>query len=157
MSQEHLSIIQKVAKKLRTSFSYYEPDDIEQEVFIFCVELMPKWDGLRPLENFLTVAAKKKLLTFIREKYYRSSDPDHLVDAKRAAQDFVEIFDLFEDDFRFTLDNEEEVNAILESLPPFVRADFLRLAQGVKIPATRRQTVFRLVQEYYGEDGEDVS
>jgi DNA-directed RNA polymerase specialized sigma24 family protein len=155
LSKEHLEIIQKVARKLATSFSYYEKEDVEQEVVIFCMELMPKWDKDRPLENFLTVAARTRLYTLIREKYYRTSDPEHLASAKKNAQNFVELFDLFEDDFCFRLDSIEELDNVLDSLPPQVRADFLRLAQGVKVPTTRRQKVFELVKEY-GENRENV-
>lgn len=145
-------------KKLRTKFSYYSSEDTEQELFFICAEILESWDQVRPLENFLMVSAKQRLTSFVREKYYRTSDSDELAEKKRAASHLVKLCDIFEDNFSFEqIDFSDELKHILEELPPLVRADFIRMSNGVKIPLTRKETVFRLVRELFGLDVTDLT
>jgi hypothetical protein len=57
MNEEHLKVLLKVAKKLsKKPFSYYTEEDLEQEALIIGLSIYKKWDGVRPLENFLSVS-----------------------------------------------------------------------------------------------------
>ena len=55
--------------------------------------------------------------------------------------------------FEEILDNQDEVDFLLQALPPLVRNDFLRMANGVSLPKGRRQTVIDTVKEILHEDG----
>ena len=54
--------------------------------------------------------------------------------------------------FEEILDNQDEVDFLLQALPPLVRNDFLRMANGVSLPKGRRQTVIDTVKEILDED-----
>jgi DNA-directed RNA polymerase specialized sigma24 family protein len=71
--EEVVATMQKVAKaaSYKFQFGYYKPDDIEQEAYILCIEALEKYDGVRPLENFLRVHVKRRLCNLKRDKYER--------------------------------------------------------------------------------------
>lgn len=78
MTQEQvLATIQKIANRLcsKYKFGYYDIDDLKQETFLAAVEALEKYDGIRPLENFLQVALKRKLINLKRNKYQRIEKP----------------------------------------------------------------------------------
>ncbi len=69
--------IQKVAKRFskKFRFGYFTSEDIEQEVAVLCLQAMPKYDGRRPLENFLWTHAHHRLCNLKRDKYERRDKP----------------------------------------------------------------------------------
>jgi DNA-directed RNA polymerase specialized sigma24 family protein len=76
--QEVLSAIQKVAAVLgpRFAFGPFTPDDIGQEVAVFCLEALPRF---RPeagqLEGFLFRHAKNRLTNYKRDRLRRCDPP----------------------------------------------------------------------------------
>lgn len=66
-------IAKRLAKKFR--FGYYTTEDIKQEIAVLCMEAMPRYDGLRPLENFLWTNAHHRLCNLKRDKYERRDKP----------------------------------------------------------------------------------
>lgn len=154
MTDEQLQTIQLVIKKLAGSntFGFYEVEDIEQEAFLICVSILDKWDGIRPLENFLTASLGKRLKSFRRDNYYRhNSLNESLEKRKRASIDLVEETDT--DDPRIEIRDSDEVDKVLRELPPSLRSDFLRLANGVSLSVTRKAAVYSKVKEILSEDG----
>lgn len=65
--------MKKVAKaaSYKFQFGYFRPEDIEQEAYILCIQALEKYDGVRPLENFLRVHVKRRLCNLKRDKYER--------------------------------------------------------------------------------------
>ena len=55
--------------------------------------------------------------------------------------------------FEEILDNQDEVDFLLQALPPLIRNDFLRMANGVALTKGRRQAVIDKVKEILHEDG----
>jgi len=55
--------------------------------------------------------------------------------------------------FEDLIDNQEEVDFLLQVLPPLIRNDFLRMANGVSLSKVRRQTVIDIVKEILNENG----
>lgn len=85
MTEEQVvEAIQKVAKRLayKYRFGYHTVQDIEQEAFILVLKpdtqgktLLEKYDGKRPLENFLWTHLRNRLYNFKRDNYERIEKP----------------------------------------------------------------------------------
>lgn len=142
---EHLEIIQSVVKRLKKKkFGYLDEDDIAQEAFIIATEIIPQWDGVRSLENFLMSSVSRRLISLART-YYRNPD-------RKASIDFVELFDQpveQKDDVM----SKDTIDFLLGELPVAMRSDFRRLVDGVAIPPTRRSALFAKVKEILDGEG----
>ena len=58
----------------RYTFYGYTVDDIKQESFIICMEALNRYDGIRPLENFLSVNLSNRLKNFVRDNHFLGSE-----------------------------------------------------------------------------------
>lgn len=72
-----LAAIEKVKTRLanKFKFGYYEKEDLEQEISIMCLQVVEKYDGRKPLENFFWVHCKNRLCNLKRDKYERLDKP----------------------------------------------------------------------------------
>lgn len=142
---EHIETIQSVINRLKKrKFGYLDEDDIGQEAYLIAVEILPQWDGVRSLENFLMSAVSRRLISLART-YYRNPD-------KKASIDFVELFDQpveQKDDVM----SKDTIDFLLGELPVSMRSDFRRLVDGVSIPPTRRAALFTKVREILDGEG----
>lgn len=140
MTQEQvLEIIQTVSKRMKNKFSfkYYEPDDIEQEAFILCVDALDRYDGKRPLENFLHRHLNNRLFNLRRNMQKRILESSSL------------------EDENMILDESKEKSSVLTNfeinidlyLTPDLRADYLRIKDGIKLPRVRRLRLERKIKE----------
>jgi len=137
--EDHLDLVLDVISRLRTKpYGYMTSDDVAQEAFIIAKGVIKKWDGVRSLEHFLMASISRRLISLSRT-YYRNS-------ARRASVDFVELSDQIIDPID-EVDKFDEVNFILDNLPIAMRSDFLRWANGVILPATRRESLIEKVKE----------
>lgn len=72
-------IIIRVVKTLSSKFrfGYYSNEDMEQEGFIFAMELLEseKYDASRKLENLLYSHIRNRFINYKRDKYSRSESP----------------------------------------------------------------------------------
>lgn len=75
--EEVMVVINNVANRLarRFKFGYHEMDDMKQQARLFAWEGMSKYDGKRPLENFLWTHVRNRLFNFKRDKYERPGKP----------------------------------------------------------------------------------
>lgn len=67
-------IIEKIAKSRKTKdyFAYYTPEDIYQEVWLLCLEALPRYEKkLGELEHFLNKHISNRLKNLKRDKYFR--------------------------------------------------------------------------------------
>src|SRR5947208_703774 len=69
--------IEKAVGMLAPSFAFgiYDVEDIRQEARIFAIEALPRYDGVRPLENFLYSHVKNRLINLRRDKFRRADAP----------------------------------------------------------------------------------
>ena len=77
MTEEQVvSTISKISSRLASKYTFpnYEADDISQEAFIIGMEALDRYDGVRPLENFLSIHIKNRLNNFKRDNYYRQDE-----------------------------------------------------------------------------------
>jgi hypothetical protein len=75
--QETLAIIDKVIDRIKKKhvFSYFDLDDIKQEGRIIAIKALEKYDGIRPLENFMAVVLRTRLHNVKRDNYIRIDKP----------------------------------------------------------------------------------
>ena len=74
---EVVEIINRIANGLckEFKFGYYTLDDIKQQARLFALEGLKGYDENRPLENFLWVHVRNRLINFKRDEYERCESP----------------------------------------------------------------------------------
>lgn len=125
--EEVLEVIQYLCSKFKHKYviDIYEQDDMEQEAFLICLEALERYDGVRPLENFLAFNLKNRLLNLVRKIKTNTltmvSMPDTLdVEEEERVRLIVQIDTLMD-----------------QNLDPDTRQDWLRLKDGVKVSTVR--------------------
>ena len=74
---ELLEVIEIISKKLsyKFKFGYHDTEDMRQQISIFAIEGLEKYDHTRPLENFLWIHVRNRLYNFKRDNYQRPDVP----------------------------------------------------------------------------------
>lgn len=72
-----LAAIERVVRVLAPSFvfGYLDADDVRQMGRIFAMEAMSRYDATRPLDNFLYVHVKNRLINAKRDMFRRTDAP----------------------------------------------------------------------------------
>lgn len=75
--QELLETIDTISKKLsyKFKFGYHEAEDMKQQISIFALEGLEKYDHQRPLANFLWTHVRNRLYNYKRDNYQRPDKP----------------------------------------------------------------------------------
>ena len=159
MNPTHLKTIQTIAERIANKyvFGYFDKEDIVQEAVIFGLEAYEKWDRVRPLENFISVHISNRLKNLKRDNYFRlgldDSKPERKAhnESKKNLMTPISINpnSLFAE---YDIDIRDSIEFLLANLPPLIKNDFLRMANGVFITKGRRQVVVETVKEILGED-----
>jgi len=181
VTPQQVKTIQKVARALapRYTFGYYDREDIEQEAFIIALEAMDDYDSDKgSLENFLYTHINNRMKNFLRKNYYRKTftcvhcggeDPTcescerrrwkfavkkHLMEPididnvncnnETNAYEYQNLHERLELDEIFILINQH--------LEIHLRADYLRMLEGLHVPKPKRETIegriIEILQEY---------
>jgi DNA-directed RNA polymerase specialized sigma24 family protein len=142
--QQVLNVILKVSSKIARKFPIpgYEPDDIQQECFLLAIDALERYNEELPLENFLSVHLRLRIINFRRDKYLRKKD---LHDA--ANIDFIKNEILSGDHSIGEFECAEIWDKIDRELPPCLREDYLRLLDGVSIPTKRKNKLLAALDE----------
>lgn len=74
---EFLEVLDKITKKLihKFRFGYHSVEDMKQQASVFALEALERYDGKRPLENFLWTHVRNRLFNFKRNNYQRPDSP----------------------------------------------------------------------------------
>ena len=154
-----LTVIDRIAPKY--VFPSYDIDDLRQESYLILAEALPRYDGVRPLENFLSKHLSNRLKDLVRNKYSRSEKSveskrhSELNDAKRRLMDLRSYGEddlSYEVDIVESMDKEEVREILLEGLSPSQRNDYFRLANGVSVPTGRKSSLIKRCREILDED-----
>ena len=152
-----LKVIERIAP--RYVFGYYELDDIRQESYIICLEAISKYDKSRPFENFISKHLSNRLKTLIRDKYSRSKieseKHEKLNQTKKNLVDLKSVegqHTLYGDDMLDRISTQEAMEILMQKLPPSMRNNFFRLANGVSIQSAKKNALFAKIKEILGED-----
>ncbi len=195
VTPEVLETIDRVCKRLshKFKFGYHSPEDMKQEATIIALEKLHKWDGVRPLENFLYRCVYNGLFNFKRDNYQRPDKPcltcplyqvgvgsecakyDDKMECEPYSKwfnknsnkkniiqpiDITNIRDEQEENMRAddegdTAENKELWALIDKHLDITLRADYIKMRNGVKIPKNKRtkveQAILEIVKERYDE------
>lgn len=149
-------------------FGYYDVDDMRQEAFIIGWLVLPKFNGSAPLENFLSVHIRRRLLNFHRDHYYRSDIKDDM--SKRSKNNITKknlidtisidnVQDENEDnmfyyiEFIDDIECEEVLKLIDINLDINLRTDYLRMRDGITIIKAKKDRIYEAINEILGEYG----
>lgn len=158
MTEEQvLEIITRVAARLSPKyvFGYFGREDIEQEAILMGYDALTRWDGVRPLENFVYTHINNRLKTFKRDNYYRlnAGSAEAIQQAKKNIMDPISIDSV--NVLKLVPEDEyAEARAYIDDfLPVQYRKDYLRLCCGVKISKPVKLKVLSvlssLLKEYH--------
>jgi DNA-directed RNA polymerase specialized sigma24 family protein len=182
--QEFLRVVDKLASRMARRFAFgpYSPEDLAQQCVVWALESMDKYDPARPLENFLQVHLKRRLLNLRRNKLKRTEIPCRECHDKGHHGDGVKCDRYLEWESRnlsklnimFPLDlaaiNEDQerslqarsgldshdvadlLSRIEDRLPPHMRADLLRMADGALVTSERRREIKKAVRSILWEE-----
>ena len=138
--------IDKVMGSLANKFKFgiHQRDDLMQQGRLIAWRaILEKYDGKRPLENFLRVHLRNRIINFKRDNT-RHEDPAYL-EGEPLGERCVE---------RESYNNE--IGARIDrELPPEYRGDYLQMRDGVNLPKHRKDKlieVLRLILEEYEKD-----
>lgn len=163
ISPSGLMIVEKVADRVcaKYSFGFYESEDIRQEAVMLGLEAWSRWDQVRPWENFVAVHITNRLRSLRRDKYFRYGLVDcpeprkKSNESKRNLQDPGEIYEdthFYEEDELEKMCTSEALDRVMSRLPPHLKNDYLRMANGVSLSKTRKDHVIAEVKKILGED-----
>lgn len=193
-----LGTIEKVCKNLSHKFKFgsYTAQDMQQEGTIIAIKSLDKWDGVRPLENFLYSCVHNGLFNFKRNNYQRPDKPcltcpfydPHCIKSKNECSEYADraecelytkwiqrnstkknivqpidisnIHDEHEDNMKLqdhseSVENNELWELIDKHLDIKLRADYVRIKNGVKVPKQRRtkveEAIIEIMREHHGD------
>lgn len=141
----------------RYTFYGYTIDDIKQESFIICMEALNRYDGIRPLENFLSVNLSNRLKNFVRDNHFLSNENTDRQKVYQPAQLEYEDY-IVDEENKFSISyehiqKEEMVAAIDKYLPANMRMDYLKMINDVYITKQRREEITAMIVEILEEHG----
>lgn len=146
--EEVVEIIRLICSRFKFKYTIgiFDADDIEQEAFLICYEALERYDGVRPLENFLSFNLRNRLINFIRDSKLKDVDMVSIPEDFDIAQ---------EAKYRMITDID---NLMDDCLDPESRQDWLRLKDGVKVPTVRanklKSKIRDLVKNHHDENDE---
>lgn len=166
-----IAIINRIAKRLapRFTFGVYDVEDIKQEIFLIASDGLENYDEARPLENFLSVHIRNRLISFKRDNYYRKQEvcPNcngavceacyKKVSNFNAKKNVLEPIDIssVRDEHEKNMKLEcsfisqleiAEISFLIDTyLPVEYRLDYLKMLDGIYIPKPRKQKIQQLI------------
>ena len=170
--REVTETITRVANRYayKFQFGFYTPDDIRQEAFIIAMDALDRYDESRPLENFLAVHVKNRLNNFKRDKYYRQQKEDQANknkydnNTKKFLMEPIDISSVrdehennkrLDDSFVNNIEDQELLDIIDTYLDVGLRADYLRILNGVYVPKPRREQIYNEINRILKENSHE--
>jgi DNA-directed RNA polymerase specialized sigma24 family protein len=162
MTEEQVvSAITLVSSRLASKYTFpnYGEDDISQEAFIIGMEALDRYDGVRPLENFLSIHIKNRLKNFKRDNYYRPDEgkAEEIQQGKKKLLEAGSIDDMrnfiFQKEAADSLEERELVEYIDLYLPANMRGDYLRFKNEQTLTKTKKSHLLSelksIVERFY--------
>lgn len=153
--------ITRVSSRLANKYTFpnFEEDDISQEAFIIGMEALDRYDGVRPLENFLSVHIKNRLKNFKRDHYYRP-DEGKAEEIQQGKKKLLEAGSI--DEMRSFICSKESSNSLEERelvdyidlhLSANMRGDYLRFKNDQTLTKTKKANLLdelrQIVERFY--------
>ena len=132
------------------TFGCFDLEELRQEARYECILALEKYDGKRPLPNFLKVCVKTRYINFRRDNFHRKGDPDDhpkkllMMPIELDAVDHEGESNMsIEFDFADNNDIWEKIDA---HLPLELRHEYLRLKNGEEMPRTKRNKIIEVIK-----------
>lgn len=132
------------------TFGCYDLEDLRQEARVECLLALEKYDGKRPLPNFLRTCVKSRYINLRRNKFHRKGDSDD--HPKKLLMMPIDIDAVDHDgepnmsiDICFA-DNKDLWEKLDEELPLELRHDYLRLKNGEDISRIKRNKIMEVIK-----------
>lgn len=135
----------------------YDLEDIKQEAFIICASALDRWDGERPLENFLAFNLSNRLKSFVRDKLKLQGS---LAKANKLVNEAIEIESVNWDTEKSLIEADNVIEEVLENdfyttldkyIPISLRKDYLKMKAGVKVNRGRAKQVRQYLEQLFKE------
>lgn len=184
VTNDELKIINRVAKNLSPifAFSYYDKEDIAQEVRLLCLQIIEDFDSSKGgLYTYLFIYCRNYLLDIRRSKYKKTIHPCTICEfyegkctkhnnteecakywrdlkinmKKRDLATVHPIFDkvYYEVDFATMFDNKEVCEEIDRAIPANMRHNYIKFLEGISINNYDRVRVIETIQRIAKEKG----
>jgi len=141
-----------ILKTFKYRFSIYDPDDIEQEAFLMCIDALPRYKS-GSLENFLSVHVRNRIVNL----FNKHADPNsekykvtHGISLDKVDIDSEKSMSYISD-IHTKLEREEILQKINERLPIEYRMDYIKLLSGIKITPSRKNRILKYVSDLFEE------
>ena len=157
--QQVVDQITKVCNRIspRYTFYGYTVDDIKQEAFIICMEALSRYDGIRPLENFLSVNLSNRLKNFVRDNHFSSEDNEDRIKISQPAQlDYENNIIDEEEKYSITYDSiqKKDISHLIDKhISSNMRMDYLKIINDVYVSKQRKREILDAINEILEENG----
>jgi hypothetical protein len=117
------------------------------------MEALDRYDGVRPLENFLSIHIKNRLNNFKRDNYYRQDEgnAEQIQQGKKKLLDASSIDEIrnfiLVQDVSDNLEQRELIEYIDLHLPANMRSDYLRFKNEQNLTKTKRNQLVVCLKE----------
>lgn len=160
MTEEQVvSTILKISSRLASKYTFpnFEQDDISQEAFIIGMEALDRYDGVRPLENFLSIHIRNRLKNFKRDHYYRP-DQGKAEEIQKGKKKLLDAGNI--DEIRSLIISREHSNSLEErelleyidkNLPAGLRGDYLRFKNEQPLTKTKKSHLINELKIILGQ------
>ena len=158
-SQDQLDTIYKIADRLSSKYVFgsYDKFDIYQEAVLIGLDGLKRYDGVRPLENFLHTHINNRLKNLKRDNYFRITT-GNAEKAQQAKKDLLGpsssgdpvIFS--EQDIAQEIDTKELIEKISDNIPQKYRADYLKMCSGAKVSKKKKLEIISYIKNLIGEN-----
>jgi hypothetical protein len=186
--QEVVETINGIADRLcyKFKFGYHSADDMKQQARMYGWQGLEKYDGERPLENFLWTHVRNRLYNFKRNNYARLEKPcdtcEFFIQQQCTAFSDQEECVLYKGwldrntakkNLMYTVSSDLEkrhsdksilgtvatkelMDILDQDLHVSFREDWIRLLNDLKLPKTRKDLLFEAILEILKEKGIDT-
>lgn len=154
--EEVLAVIKDVVKTCINSsmtFGYYDLEELRAEATLECILALERYDGKRPLENFLKVNCKNRYRNLRRNKFHRVGDSDDhpkkllVMPIDLDSVDHEGESNMSEMPNISGIDHEEIWQKIDSELDIDLRHDYLRLKNGEEISRAKRIRIIEAIKD----------
>jgi len=155
MQNDHFAILQKVCKNVCSFyvFDIYTKEDIYQEAIIAGLSIYKKWDGVRPLDKFLSHSIQNILRNLIMTKLGTEGVRERKISVLQTS-DIMMLSDS-EVPMYTDIDRMDE-KLIFEKLDKEIkqeyRKDYLKLKLGHYVSKQRRDVIVEELKRIMGVD-----
>lgn len=136
-------------------FGYFSFDDMLQQGRLFALEALPRWDGIRQLENFIYSHVRNRFINFRRDYFCRNDPPptgqieQFNLWVKRNQQKQALAQPAFQhplppvgaESVYHATDLKDTLEKVDQNLPPDLRVTYLQMRSGLTVPGHLRQKV----------------